>query len=113
MHDPEEVDELLNSSLSTNRTLRSIFDCSSHEWEQTSFEEKEALVMKLYCSDYSLKFYIESYKDLYRNDLANKACVAERLGKSIRMLVLNVKDELLRTALLKIYVNLGNEELEN
>jgi len=51
----EKVDELLNSSLSTNRTLRSIFDCLSHEWNQTSFEQKEALVMKLYCSDYTPK----------------------------------------------------------
>ena len=112
MHYQEKVDELLNNNLSSNRTLRTIFDCLSHEWEQTSFEQKEALILKLYCSDHQLEFYIEGYKDFYCNDLANKAYVVESLGKSIRMLVLNVKDELLRTALLKIYVNIGNEEIK-
>ena len=112
MHYKEKVDELFNNELNTNRTLRTVFDCLSHEWENTSFEQKEALILKLYCSDHRLEFYINGYKDLYNNELANKSYVVDSLGKSIRMLVLNVKDELLRTALLKIYVSIGNEEIE-
>lgn len=110
MHYQEKVDALLNSELSTNRTLRTLFDCLSHEWESTTFEQKEALLMKMYCSDHPITFYIEGYKHFYTKELANKAYVVDCLGKSIRFLVLNVKDELLRTALLKIYVNIGNEE---
>ena len=112
MHYQEKVDEVLGHSLSANRTLRTIFDCESAEWDGTSMEQKEALLMNLYCSDQRLEYYIEGYKDFYTHDLANKAYVLEALPKSIRMLVLNVKDEMLRTALLKIYVSLGNEENE-
>lgn len=109
MHYQEKVDEVFQQPTMSNRTLRTLFDCLSHEWEETTFEKKEEMLMKLYLSDKSLDFYIEGYKDFYKNELANKAYVVDALAKSVRMLVLNVKDELLRAALLKIYVGLSKE----
>jgi hypothetical protein len=66
--------------------------------------------MKLYCSDHPIEYYVEGYKHFYLNELANKAYVVDCLPKSIRLLVLNVKDETLRTTLLKLYVSLGDEK---
>lgn len=110
MHYQEKVDEVFERQKMSNRTLRTLFDCFSHEWEETSFEKKEELLMKLYLSNQTLEFYIEGYKKFYTEELANKAYVVDAIPKSIRILVLNVKDELLRAALMKIYVGLSKEE---
>lgn len=115
MHYQEKVDEIFKS-MHRHRTLRSLFDCLSHEWESTTFEQKEILLLKLFNSNKSIEFYIEGFQNFYRNEVAHKAYAANYVPQSLRLLVLNVKDEALRKALHKIYINFGeieNRELNN
>lgn len=99
-----------------HRTLRTLFDCLSQEWESTNFAQKESLLLKLFHSDKSIEYYIEGFQNFYRNEVAHKAYAANYVPQSLRLLVLNVKDEALRKALHKIYINFGeieNRELNN
>ena len=104
MHYQEKVDEIFKG-IHRHRTLRTLFDCLSSEWESTTFEQKEKLLTKLVEVDETLSYFIEGYTYFYTKELANKAYVVEALPKSIRLLYLNVKDEKLKTQLLKIYCN--------
>lgn len=110
IHYQEKIDQIFKR-VHQHRTLRTLFDCLSHEWESTSFNEKETLLLKLLQSDKSIEFYIEGFQYFYRNEIANKAYAANYVPQSLRLLVLNVKDETLRKALHKIYINFG--EIEN
>lgn len=110
MHYQEKVDHLFKGDLVPNRTLRTLFDSLSSEWEQTNFEEKESLLMKLYLSEEPISHYVKGYQQFYRDELANKAYVLDALHKSIRLLIMNIKDELIRSSLLKVYVDLSQGE---
>lgn len=110
MHYQEKIDSLYQGSLVPNRTLRTLFDCLSSEWDRTTFEKKEEMLMKMYLSDQPISFYVKGYQKFYSEEISNKAHVLDSLSKSIRQLVMNVKDELLRASLLKIYIDLSKEE---
>lgn len=110
IHYQEKTDEIFKH-LHQYRTLRTLFDCLSYEWESTTFEQKEKLLLQLFNSDKSIEFYIEGFQNFYRNEVAHKAYAANYVPQSLRLLVLNVKDEALRKTLHKIYINFG--EIEN
>lgn len=107
MHYQDKVDHIFQGNLVPNRTLRTIFDCQSHEWDSTNFQEKENLLMKLYLSEDPLTYYVNGYKKFYIEELANKAYVVDTLAESIRLLIMNIKDDLIRASLFKIYVDLS------
>lgn len=104
MHYQEKVDDIFKG-MHKHRTLRTLFDCLSHEWESTDFEQKEKLLLKLYNSDKPIMFYIEGFQYFYRNEVANKAYAADYVVESLRLLILNIKDEDLKAELLKIKAN--------
>lgn len=109
MHYQEKVDDIFNG-MHRHRTLRTLFDCLSHEWESTTFEQKEKLLLTLYHSDKPLTFYIEGFQYFYRNEVANKAYAADYVPQSLRLLILNAKDEDLKKELKEIYSNFeGNK----
>ena len=110
MHYQKKVDRLYQGDLVPNRTLRTLFDHLSDEWGRTNFDQKEELLMKLYLSNEPISFYVNGYTKFYTEELHNKAYVVDSLSKSVRMLIMNVKDELIRSSLLKIYVDLSKNQ---
>ena len=103
-HYQVKVDQIFKG-LHRHRTLRTLFDCLSHEWESTTLKQKEDLLLKLYQSDKRIVFYIKGFQHFYRHEVANKAYAADYVKQSLRILVLNVKDDGLRKVLHNIYIN--------
>ena len=58
MHYQEKVDLLLKQDRYVHRDLGTLLNWESDEWNQTSFEEKEALLMKLYLSKETIAYYV-------------------------------------------------------
>lgn len=112
MHYQEKVDEIFKY-MHRPRTLRTLFDCLSSEWESTTFEQKEKLLVKLLEVDNTLNYFIEGYIHFYTKELANKAYVVIALPKSINLLSQNIKDETLKVELLKIKANFVENHLED
>lgn len=109
MHYQEKVDALFEKDLFPHRNLRTLFDHQSEEWKQTSFVEKEELLMKLYLSDQPISFYVRAYIQFVHEQHADIPADLSLLPQSIRQLIMHVKDELIRASLLKIYVDLSRE----
>ena len=104
MHYQEKVDLLLKQDRYVHRDLSTLLNCESDEWNQTSFEEKEALLMTLYLSKETIAYYVNEYakKLVTHNEF-------QILAQSVRSLIMHVKDELIRASLLKIYVDLSKK----
>lgn len=102
MHYQEKVDEIFKY-MHKYRTLRTVFDCLSHEWESTTFEQKEKLLLKLYNSNQPISYFIKGFQYFYRNEVANKAYAANYVPQSLRLLIINIKDESLKKELNEIY----------
>lgn len=104
MHYQEKVDLLLKQDRYVHRDLGTLLNWESDEWNQTSFEEKEALLMKLYLSKETIAYYVNEYaKKLVTHS------EFQILAQSVRSLIMHIKDELIRASLLKIYVDLSKK----
>ena len=104
MHYQEKVDLLLKQDRYVHRDLGTLLNWESDEWNQTSFDEKEALLMKLYLSKETIAYYVNEYaKKLVTHS------AFQILAQSVRSLIMHVKDELIRASLLKIYVDLSKK----
>jgi hypothetical protein len=104
MHYQEKVDLLFEQECYLHRDLNTLLNHETDEWKQTSFEEKEALLMELYLSKETIAFYVNEYaKQLATHD------EFQILAQSVRLLIMYVKDELIRVSLLKIYVDLSKK----
>ena len=101
MHYQEKVDLLFKQECYLHRDLNTLLNHESDEWKQTSFEEKEALLMELYLSKETIAFYVNEY--------AKQLDEFKILAQSVRLLIMHVKDELIRASLLKIYVDLNKK----
>lgn len=101
MHYQEKVDLLFKQECYLHRDLNTLLNHESDEWKQTSFEEKEALLMELYLSKETIAFYVNEY--------AKQLDEFQILAQSVRLLIMHVKDELMRVSLLKIYVDLSKK----
>ena len=101
MHYQEKVDLLFKQEFYLHRDLNTLLNHESDEWKQTSFEEKEALLMELYLSNETIAFYVNEY--------AKQLDEFQILAQSVRLLIMHVKDELIRASLLKIYVDLNKK----
>ncbi|MDA8979943.1 hypothetical protein N9G63_02755 [Chitinophagales bacterium] len=104
MHYQEKVDLLFEQECYLHRDLNTLLNHETYEWKQTSFEEKEALLMELHLSKETIAFYVNEYaKQLATHD------EFQILAQSVRLLIMYVKDELIRVSLLKIYVDLSKK----
>lgn len=101
MHYQQKVDLLFKQERYVHRDLNTLLNYESDEWKQTSFEEKEALLMELYLSKETIAFYVNEY--------AKQLDEFQILAQSVRLLIMHVKDELIRASLLKIYVDLNKK----
>jgi len=101
MHYQQKVDLLFKQERYVHRDLNTLLNYESDEWKKTSFEEKEALLMELYLSNETIAFYVNEY--------AKQLDEFQILAQSVRLLIMHVKDELIRASLLKIYVDLNKK----
>ena len=101
MHYQEKVDLLFKQERYVHRDLNTLLNYESDEWKKTSFEEKEALLIELYLSNETIAFYVNEY--------AKQLDEFQILAQSVRLLIMHVKDELIRASLLKIYVDLNKK----
>lgn len=101
MHYLEKVDLLFKQERYVHRDLNTLLNYESDEWKKTSFEEKEALLMELYLSKETIAFDVNEY--------AKQLDEFQILAQSVRLLIMYVKDELIRASLLKIYVDLNKK----
>ena len=101
MHYQQKVDLLFKQERYLHRDLNTLLNYESDEWKKTSFEEKEALLIELYLSNETIAFYVNEY--------AKQLDEFKILAQSVRLLIMHVKDELIRASLLKIYVDLNKK----
>lgn len=85
-HYQQIIDEVLGH-MSKYRTLRTLFDPGSYEYSQTTMEKKREILAKLLNSSQITIEEIESgYKNFYRNELANKAYVADSFEEGLKLI---------------------------
>lgn len=84
---------------SGRKTLRTIFDYLSNEWNNTLLSEKETLLKDLISEKQTLSFFLEEYINLYTKELYNKDYVIFAIPKSLEIIYRNSKDEYFKTML--------------
>jgi len=85
----EIVDEVFGSFYQ-HRTLRTLFDPYSSEWNETTIEKKLEILKKILASDkITLEQLISGYKNYYQHELANKGHVLNSLDSGILILLQN------------------------
>ncbi len=71
------MDKIFGIELYKHRTLRTLFDPYSSEWNKTAMDEKLKILKRIVDGGEELNFLIENYKDRYieqnRKDIANAA----------------------------------------
>lgn len=88
-HYQEIVDEIFGN-LYKHRTLRTLFDPNSSEWNETTIEKKLEILKKILESNkITLEQLISGYKNFYKNELANKEHVLNSLENGILILLQN------------------------
>ena len=86
-HYQEIVDEIFGN-LYKHRTLRTLFDVNSSEWNETSVEKKNQILKKILESDkITFEQLILGYKNFYKNELVNKEHVLNSLEDSLLILL--------------------------
>lgn len=85
----EVVDEVFGS-LYKHRTLRTIFDPNSSEWNETTIEKKLEILNKILKSDkITFQELILGYKHFYSIELENKKHVLNSLEDGLLILIEN------------------------
>lgn len=88
-HYQEIVDEIFGS-LYKHRTLRTLFDPNSSEWNETTIEKKLEILKKILESNkITFEQLISGYKNFYKNELTNKEHVLNSLESGILILLQN------------------------
>jgi hypothetical protein len=83
------VDDIFGSAYK-HRTLRTIFDPNSSEWNETNMLEKLEIVRVILESNkIDFKLLVTLYKNYYNVEMANKGHVAKRLEDGLISLLLN------------------------
>ena len=86
----EIVDEIFGDFYK-HRTLRTVFDPYSSEWNDTNIDEKVRILKKILDSKkITLKELIDSYKWFYTETLSNKSHVIDSLEESLVILLQKV-----------------------
>ncbi len=88
-HYQDIVDSVFGSTFQ-HRTLRTLFDPQSSEWEDTTIERKLEILKKLLDSDkITLKEILRGYKHFYQHELAHKGHVIDSLEGGLAILLTN------------------------
>jgi len=88
-HYQEVVDEIFGSTY-PHRTLRTLFDPNSSEWNETTIERKVEILKKILDSKkISLGSLISGYKSFYSNELTGKKHVLNSLEDGLIILLQN------------------------
>jgi hypothetical protein len=88
-HYQEIVDEIFGS-LYKYRTLRTLFDPNSSEWNETTIEEKQGILKRILESNkITFQQLILDYKKFYSTELANKEHVLNFLEDGLLILLQN------------------------
>lgn len=88
-HYQEVVDEVFGS-LYKHRTLRTLFDPNSSEWNQTTIKKKLEILNKILKSDkITFQQLILGYKHFYSTELENKKHVLNSLEDGLLILIEN------------------------
>ncbi len=77
-----------------HRTLRTLFDCYSHEWDETDINKKLMLLELLIDSGFALCEWIEGYKNYYEVELSNKKYVTNSINDSLVKLYQHASQDL-------------------
>jgi hypothetical protein len=93
MHYQYRMDKIMGF-MYKHRTLRTLFDCQSHEWDQTDMNKKLMLVELLIDSGMTLKEWILAYKKFYETELDNKQHVPRTINDSLLVLYQNASQDL-------------------
>jgi len=88
-HYQDIVDEVFGS-MYKHRTLRTLFDPNSSEWDETTVEKKLEILKKLLASDKTtLDEILHGYKHFYQHELSNKGHVINSLQDGLAILLTN------------------------
>lgn len=88
-HYQDIVDEVFGS-MYRHRTLRTLFDPSSSEWDDTTIDKKlEILKTLLGSNKATLDEILNSYKHFYQHELSNKGHVVNSLQDGLAILLTN------------------------
>jgi hypothetical protein len=94
LHYSERVDKIMGFSLYRHRTLRTLFDCHSSEWDHTSMDKKLMLLELLMDNDYPMQNWISDYKDFFTLDLIGKGYVVDALPRSLVIMYKSASSDL-------------------
>lgn len=88
-HYQDIVDEVFGS-MYRHRTLRTLIDPNSSEWDETTFEKKLEILKKLLASSkVTLDEILNGYKHFYQRELSNKGHVLNSLQNGLTILLTN------------------------
>lgn len=84
------MDRIFKSSLFSHRTLRTLFDMWSTEWNMTNYNQKFAMLTRILESGECLEILIPEYQQRYReqnrHDIAN--CVEDAVAQLLQYKIL-------------------------
>ena len=88
-HYQDIVDSVFGSTYK-HRTLRTLFDPGSSEWDETTIERKLQILKMLLDSDkITLNEILRGYKHFYKNELKGKGHVIDSLEDGLALLLEN------------------------
>lgn len=88
-HYQDIVDEVFGS-MYRHRTLRTLFDPNSSEWDETTIDKKLEVLKKLLDGNkITLDEILNGYKHFYQHELANKGHVINSLQDGLSILLTN------------------------
>lgn len=88
MHYQEKLDEIFKKgNLWKHRTLRTIFDPFSSEWNETSIEEKLGILKTIQENGIDIQSLIIQYKRFYNEE--NKPHVSKSVEDGLRILLID------------------------
>lgn len=88
-HYQDIVDEVFGS-MYQHRTLRTVFDPNSSEWDETTIDKKLEILKKLLASNKAtLDEILHSYRHFYQHELSNKGHVINSLQDGLSILLTN------------------------
>ena len=84
----QEIADQVLGKYSPHRTLRTVFDYLSHEWSQTTIDEKLNILKKMLdTGDITLGHILLEYRHYYTEELTNKAYVVDAIEESLEILL--------------------------
>ncbi|MFT4645063.1 MAG: hypothetical protein ACI8ZX_001474 [Planctomycetota bacterium] len=90
---------------SGRKTLRTVLDYLSHEWNDTLLEQKSDILSDLITENYSLTYFLEQYINFYAKELYNKEYVILAIPKSLEIIYSKSTDEDFQNLLIKQYLD--------